>query len=151
MSTILGVPVISVTVPPCDRPDEFARCLAALGENQTAPDSLEIVVDDGSASAAAVEEAEDRPQVRLMRQPGAGPAAARNIGASAARGTYICFTDNDCEPQPDWVERLIASLRKRAAAVAGLTVNGSPKTPSLRRRSTFTTLGSCALRTNGLT
>jgi glycosyltransferase involved in cell wall biosynthesis len=108
------------------------------------------VVDDASASAAAVEEAEDRPQVRLM-QSGAGPAAARNSGASAALGTYICFTDDDCEPQPDWGERITASLRKRAAAVAGLTVNGLPETASLRRRTPFTTLGSCALPANGPT
>jgi glycosyltransferase involved in cell wall biosynthesis len=126
MPTTVGAPVISIIVPSRDRPDRLARCLAAL-EGQRSSDPAEIVVvDDGSANTAAVEEIADRPGVRLLRQVQAGPAAARNSGARAARGTYLCFTDDDCEPQPDWAERLIAPLRTGAAAVAGLTVNGSP-------------------------
>jgi glycosyltransferase involved in cell wall biosynthesis len=129
MSVSSDASVISVIVPTRDRPDRLARCLDAL-RNQTVVDSLEIVVvDDGSANPVALEGAADHPRVRLVRQPGAGPSAARNRGARAAGGTYVCFTDDDCEPQPDWVERLTATLRTGAAAVAGCTVNGSPGDP----------------------
>jgi glycosyltransferase involved in cell wall biosynthesis len=126
MPTTVGAPVISIIVPSRDRPERLARCLAAL-EGQRASDPVEIVVvDDGSAHPAALEGIAERPAVRLLRQVQAGPAAARNSGARAARGTYLCFTDDDCEPHPDWVERLTAPLRAGAVAVAGLTVNGSP-------------------------
>lgn len=129
MSATVGAPLISVIVPSRDRPDRLERCLAAL-ERQTVSEPFEIVVvDDGSADAAAVEKAAGRPGVRTLRQLSAGPAAARNSGARAARGTYLCFTDDDCEPQPDWVERLTAPLHTGGAAVAGLTVNGSADNP----------------------
>jgi glycosyltransferase involved in cell wall biosynthesis len=132
MVETVGERLISVVVPTRDRPDQLERCLAAL-ERQTASDSIEvIVVDDGSANRAAVEDAvKDRPQVRLVRLDGAGPAAARNRGVRAARGTYICFTDDDCEPRADWVERLAGSLGRGAAAAAGVTLTGSPGNPLL--------------------
>jgi glycosyltransferase involved in cell wall biosynthesis len=130
MAETVGAPLISVVVPTRDRPDQLERCLAALGQ-QTASGSIEvIVVDDGSANRAAVEDVvRDRSQVRLVRRAGAGPAAARNSGVRAARGTYICFTDDDCEPRADWVERLAGSLSRGAAAAAGVTLSGSPGNP----------------------
>jgi glycosyltransferase involved in cell wall biosynthesis len=130
MAETVVVPLISVVVPTRDRPDRLERCLAALAR-QTASDLIEvIVVDDGSANRAAVEEAvRARPRVRLVRQAGTGPAAARNRGVRAARGTYICFTDDDCEPRAEWAERLAASLSGGAAAAAGVTFSGFPGDP----------------------
>jgi glycosyltransferase involved in cell wall biosynthesis len=125
-----GEPLVSVVVPTRDRPNRLARCLTAL-ERQTAHEATEIVVvDDGSKEASAVESVlAGRPGIRLVRQSAAGPAAARNTGTRAARGRYVCFTDDDCEPRPDWVERMIASLRDGAAVTAGRTLNGAPENP----------------------
>jgi GT2 family glycosyltransferase len=130
MAETVGAPPISVVVPTRDRPDQLERCLAAL-ERQTASDSIEvIVVDDGSTNRVAVEEVvKHRPQVRLVRQGSRGPAAARNSGVHAARGTYVCFTDDDCEPKAQWVERLAGSLSAGAAAAAGVTLSDSPGNP----------------------
>jgi glycosyltransferase involved in cell wall biosynthesis len=130
MAETRGARLISVVVPTRDRPGQLERCLVAL-DGQTARDYLEIiVVDDGSANRAAIEEVvSGRPHVRLVRRAGAGPAAARNSGVQAARGAYICFTDDDCEPRPNWAERLAGSLVDGEAAVAGVTVNGSPENP----------------------
>jgi glycosyltransferase involved in cell wall biosynthesis len=129
MSETRDASVISVIVPTRDRPGQLARCLEAL-RNQTVVDSLEIVVvDDGSADPAALESAADHPKVRLVRQSRSGPSAARNRGVRAAHGAYVCFTDDDCEPQPDWAERLADRLQADASAVVGRTVNGSPGDP----------------------
>lgn len=48
------------------------------------------------------------PGVRLINQVNAGPATARNRGALEARGDILLFTDDDCVPQQDWLEAMLA-------------------------------------------
>jgi glycosyltransferase involved in cell wall biosynthesis len=51
-------------------------------------------------------------------EPGTGsPSRQRNIGWRAARGRLIAFTDDDCRPEPDWLERLVATADAVPAAV----------------------------------
>jgi glycosyltransferase involved in cell wall biosynthesis len=89
-----------------------------------------VVVDDGSTDADEVSAAvASQPLARLLRAAGAGPAAARNAGAAAATGTYVCFTDDDCEPEPAWAARLVRSLEAGADVVGGATVNGRAGDP----------------------
>jgi glycosyltransferase involved in cell wall biosynthesis len=118
------LPEITVVVPTRDRPDALHRCLAAL-DAQTAADRLEvIVVDDGSTDSDAVGGVVGRhPAARSIRHESrAGPAAARNTGARFASGTILCFTDDDCVPEPQWVERLATAIADGADAVAGTTL-----------------------------
>lgn len=100
----------------------LGRCLAALSA-QTAREQLEvIVVDDGSLAADEVAAVVARhAQARLIRRTGGGPAAARNAGAREARGSFLCFTDDDCAARPEWVERLVGALQQGADAAAGTT------------------------------
>jgi glycosyltransferase involved in cell wall biosynthesis len=125
-------PLISVVVPTRDRPRALGRCLEALSA-QTAIERLEVVVvDDGSVDGDAVAETVSRwPGARLRRQASSGPAAARNAGAHAARGRFICFTDDDCEPHEDWAERLVEALESTADAVGGRTI-GAPSDAIVR-------------------
>jgi glycosyltransferase involved in cell wall biosynthesis len=114
-----------VVVPTRDRPDSLRRCLDALAA-QTVLDELEvIVVDDGSAAAAEVQDAVERhPFARLIRQSHSGPASGRNVGAANSRGEFVCFTDDDCEPSPTWAERLARAIGSGADAAAGRTLTG---------------------------
>jgi glycosyltransferase involved in cell wall biosynthesis len=115
--------LISVVVPTRDRPEALSRCLDALAA-QTFEDGFEvIVVDDGSVAEDEIATVVGlHPCARLIRRFGHGPAAARNAGALAARGSFLCLTDDDCEPRLDWVERLVAPLQRGADAVAGTTL-----------------------------
>jgi glycosyltransferase involved in cell wall biosynthesis len=119
-----GKPAISVVVPTRDRPAALGACLAAL-DGQTFDEQLEVVVvDDGSDAASGIAGIVARhPKARLVRQRGAGPAAARNAGARQAGGETLCFTDDDCVPQIDWVEKLAAAIEDGADAVAGRTLS----------------------------
>ncbi len=97
---------VSVIIPAYNAARDLPRCLAAL-EQQTIPrDEYEIiVVDDGSTdNTAAVAEAAG---VRVLRLAHSGPAAARNAGVSVARAPIVVFTDADCEPVSDFLERLL--------------------------------------------
>jgi glycosyltransferase involved in cell wall biosynthesis len=123
-----GAPRVSVVVPSRDRPGPLSRCLAAL-EAQTIAEREVVVVDDGSTDAGAVAAVvRGAPHARLVRGAGRGPAAARNLGAAAARAPLLCFTDDDCRPSPGWAAALARRLDGPDApdAVAGPTCNGRP-------------------------
>jgi cellulose synthase/poly-beta-1,6-N-acetylglucosamine synthase-like glycosyltransferase len=106
---------ISVIVPAYNAAATLGRCLAALSE-QTLPPGEILVVDDGSRDETV--EIAHLYDVHVISQANAGPAAARNTGASVASGDLLLFTDADCAPARDWVERL-------AAPFVDLTVVGA--------------------------
>jgi GT2 family glycosyltransferase len=63
-------------------------------------------------------------------EPGTGsPSKQRNIGWRAARGELIAFTDDDCRPERDWLEKLLAA----AEAAPGVVVQGRTRPDPLER------------------
>jgi GT2 family glycosyltransferase len=119
---------VSVIVCTRNGRQRIGTCLAALG--RLAPGSHElIVVDDGSTDGTADEVAARFPQVRLVRISAQGLSAARNAGAAAATGEVLAFTDDDCEPDPEWLERLRRVFATgRFAAVGGPNLPPRPQT-----------------------
>jgi len=98
-----------------DRIDPCLRaCLAMLGRGFEI-----IVVDDGSSDGTADHIAHRYPEVRLIRLAAGGLSAARNAGAEAARGEILAFTDDDCEPDIEWVSRLRKGFGDETFAALG--------------------------------
>ena len=126
-------PQISVVIPTYNAEKTVSRCLQALTNQTVAPSSYEIVVvDDGSADGTrAVVQAFDG--VRLYAQDHAGPAVARNLGVAHARGTVVLFTDADCEPVADWIERMAAPLAG-ASHATDIEIVGAKGTYLTRQR-----------------
>lgn len=122
-------PSWSVIVPTRARPHQLAGCLAALGALRAGAEEPELIVvdDDPARSAGAVVAGSPvASRARLLSGAGHGPAAARNLGLREARGVRVAFTDDDCRPAPDWLERLGVALdRTGAEAAAGTTRNGA--------------------------
>lgn len=126
----------SIIVPTRDRHAQLAACLDALAELRYPASSFEVVViDDGSKAPVepVLAPRRDRLEIRLQTQPGAGPAQARNHGAVVARGRFLAFTDDDCAPAPDWLEKLATRLADKPDAVAG------GRTVNLRKDDLFAT------------
>src|SRR5689334_7107151 len=99
-SLLLVPPAASVVICSRDRHSELARTLAVLPALRSDAGQHEIIiVDDGSASPFDPDLAAG---AKLLRTPGLGLASARNVGLIAATGEIVCFTDDDCEPDPDW-------------------------------------------------
>jgi glycosyltransferase involved in cell wall biosynthesis len=106
----LSAPRFSVVVPTRGDGGNLQRLLDAL-ERQTLPrDQFEIVLAlDG---APAPQEVAARASLVVALPERRGPGAARNAGARAARGAWIAFTEDDCEPAPDWLEAAAARLAR---------------------------------------
>jgi GT2 family glycosyltransferase len=104
---------ISAIVPTFNRPGQLGHCLAGLERQTLARDQFEvIVVDDGGPSPLGAELVQAHPRIdlKVIRQPRQGPATARNTGVAAARAPFVAFTDDDCLPAQDWLERMLAGL-----------------------------------------
>lgn len=126
-------PALSVVIPTCNRPAQLAACLHSLAAQTLPPALFEIiVVDDGGAAPAAPALAPffSSLPLRHLRQPNAGPAAARNAGAALARGRWLAFTDDDCLPEPAWLQTLhSAFLLHPETLLGGATLNALPANP----------------------
>jgi glycosyltransferase involved in cell wall biosynthesis len=124
-----ALPTFSVVVPTYRRPTRLADCLHSLEKLDYPHDRFEVVVvDDGSG--APPDPGCVSVDVRVIAQPHAGPATARNTGAARARGDYLAFTDDDCQPEPDWLREFAAHLEGATdLAVGGRTVNALAENP----------------------
>ena len=108
---------VSVIVPAYNAANTLGDCLAALLDQSVGREQYEvIVVDDGSTDRTA-ELARAR-GVQVIRQEQRGAAAARNRGAHQARGETLLFTDADCQPAHDWIEKMLAPFARDEVAGA---------------------------------
>jgi GT2 family glycosyltransferase len=111
--------MLSVIIPARNCKEDLARCLECLGRS-TYRDFEVIVVDDASTddTVAAIPAS----QAHVLALPvQSGPAAARNRGAEAARGTYLLFLDADVCVHPETLEVIADGLaaHPEASAVFG--------------------------------
>ncbi len=123
----------SLIIPTYNRPQDLARCLAAIARLDYPRDDFEVlVVDDGGSVDLGPLVDAHRPamQLTLWRQPNSGPGIARNKGATHAAGQFLAFIDDDCAPQEGWLRALDAALaRKPDALVGGTVLNGLRDNP----------------------
>jgi GT2 family glycosyltransferase len=114
--------LFTVVIPTRRRDDLLAQCLERLGPDQQLGMSLlpytraasrpplplpsyeVLVTDDGGEHTAEAMLQKDFSWAGWTAGPRRGPAANRNHGARQARGDWIVFTDDDCLPEPGWLQ-----------------------------------------------
>lgn len=105
--------------------DDLARCLAALQACDPAPEAI-VLVDDGSPTPIVPPRG-----VTLVRQDNAGPANARNAGATrvpAGEDRVVVFVDADIVVPTDTFARLAVGFAADpdAAAIWGTVTAAHP-------------------------
>jgi glycosyltransferase involved in cell wall biosynthesis len=125
---------VSVIVATLDRPAALARCLDALLAGRRLPAEI-IVVDQGPERLARCElEARCACGVPLIHIPQArqGLSAARNTGLTNSRYPVVAVTDDDCIPDPAWIENIerIFEQPNPPDAVTGRVLPLGPETTS---------------------
>ena len=121
-------PRVSVVVCAYNSGRTMDACLASL-EKLTYPDYEVIVVNDGSTDRT-LDISESYPYCRIISQENKGLSVARNVGAAAATGEIVAYTDSDCVADPDWLNYLVGMMEARGLAACG-GPNFSPTETSL--------------------
>ncbi|HEY0814604.1 MAG TPA: mycofactocin biosynthesis glycosyltransferase MftF, partial [Pseudonocardia sp.] len=115
---------VTVVIPVRDRTEGLARLLTALAGE---PLGRVIVVDDGSADPAAVQEVTRTAGADVVRHPvSRGPAAARNAGLAAASTPFVAFLDSDVVPRPGWLPALLARFADPAVGLVAPRIVALP-------------------------
>ncbi|HMF54808.1 MAG TPA: glycosyltransferase [Pyrinomonadaceae bacterium] len=127
------LPFFSIIVPTYERPAQLEICLRALARLDYPLERFEVlIVDDGSANPPGdiVERFRGLLDVRLFSQKNTGPAGARNFGATHARGQFLAFTDDDCEPDAGWLRGFASHLAVTPdRIIGGRTLNALQHNP----------------------
>ncbi|HNX74641.1 MAG TPA: glycosyltransferase [Candidatus Rifleibacterium sp.] len=100
----------SVIVPVYNGGEGLARCLMALSRQVTGFAFEVIVVDDASSEdiSRQIDSFSAKMTLRCHRlAKNSGPGAARNAGVALAQNNILLFTDADCVPATDWVEKML--------------------------------------------
>ena len=117
---------ISVIIPTNRSPDVLAPCLMALASQSMALDRFEVlVVNDGAMHdlSSLVSRATERGlRLRVLDVPHGGPGPARNHGAKEAVGELLVFTDDDCVPEPGWLEAYASATTSEPGSLLGGSV-----------------------------
>ena len=99
---------ITVILPTYRRPQDLARCLAAL-QKQTRPadEVLVIVRDTDTETWSFLNTLAPEPlslQILTVMVP--GTIAALNLGLESCQGDILAFTDDDAEPHANWLAQI---------------------------------------------
>jgi len=105
--TAVPKPSYSVIIPAYNAEKTIGACLEGVSRQSLPEAAYEIIlVDDGSTDATA--ELARAFDLKYLFQENQGPASARNYGASNACGDIFLFTDSDCVPDYQWIEKMTA-------------------------------------------
>jgi glycosyltransferase involved in cell wall biosynthesis len=123
-------PEVAVVVSTHDRPGRLRRLFDALAEQTIGTDRFEIVVCHDSNGPETEELLRTHPLAaagtlrHLTLEPdSAWPGHKRNRAWRESRAPLVAFTDDDCRPPADWLERVLEAC----AANPGAIVQGATR------------------------
>lgn len=115
----LNHPFVSIIIPTYNDSERLKKCLQALDHQTYNQNQYEVIVVDNNSTEDLKSVVIQFCQATYEFEPTVGSYAARNSGISAAKGTILGFTDSDCIPSPDWIEKGISHLSDECQYIAG--------------------------------
>lgn len=118
--SVQHTPLISIIIPVKNEGDNVRATITSLFNCRTNHSYEVIVVDDASTdNCCYFLTQQPSPQIQLITTEGIGAAAARNLGADHAKGSYLVFCDAHLTFENFWIDRLMdLILAKKADGVA---------------------------------
>ena len=100
---------IAVVIPVWNGESVIGRCLDALERQSLPRDAFQLIVVDNGSSDSTPQIVQSRSGIEFLREDTPGSYAARNLGIAHVRAPITAFTDADCIPDSDWLEKIIAA------------------------------------------
>lgn len=121
----------SVVIPARNSAQTLGATIDALRNGTRQPD--EIIVVDGCSTDRTVAIARQR-SVRTVHNHKKHTAAARQSGVTSSDGDVIAFTDSDCIPASDWLERIAGHFESdpELDGVGGKVLLSAPRNETQR-------------------
>jgi glycosyltransferase involved in cell wall biosynthesis len=114
---------LSVVVCTRGRPAQLGGCLERFRGLSSAAAWELVVVDngpgDGTSEVLRRYRSEARHPVTVVEEPKPGLGRARNRGWEAAGGELIAYTDDDCYPAHDYLDRIVECFQDRSLGFLG--------------------------------
>jgi glycosyltransferase involved in cell wall biosynthesis len=126
----------TVIIPSFKRPADLQRCLAAIAIQSRAADEVLVVGRNGDPDTSEIVCVlrHSLSSLRLVEVAQPGLIAALNCGLHCAAGDILAFTDDDAEPEADWLQRIENSFADASiGAVGGRDWLQLPDEPALFR------------------
>ncbi len=112
---------LAVLIPTYGRPQAVAELCDRLDAQNLSPQRFEVVVvDDGSPEPVTLDPSAYSFRLTVLRQPNAGPAAARNRGLEVVMAPLVLILNDDAVPEPELCAEHLAAHAGRTDRVAVL-------------------------------
>jgi cellulose synthase/poly-beta-1,6-N-acetylglucosamine synthase-like glycosyltransferase len=128
-------PTVSVIVPIYNGERDLPGLIDCLRHQTYPADRVEyILVDNGSCDRTPTILAQTSnpavsPPFKCLQETALQSAyAARNTGIRNATGDILAFTDADCYPQPDWLEKLVQGFQEPQVGLVAGAITALPGT-----------------------
>lgn len=109
MKNLVGMdatsPFVSIIIPAYNDSVRLQHCLTLLTSQSYPNDRYEVVVIDNNSTEDIKSLVASFSQAVYAFEAAPGSYSARNLGLSIAKGEILGFTDSDCAPSPDWIEK----------------------------------------------
>lgn len=122
---------VTIAIPSLHRPDLTAHCIEFIQKQTLPADSWEIVVIENAAQAGEMLPDPLPPNTSRLELPNnEGTTGSINRAVAATESRYVLLLNNDVELEPDYMEKLVASLDRdpRLGFVTGKLLRATQRT-----------------------
>ncbi len=109
----------SVIIPVYKNWEIFEKCYQRLKDQTFEESEIEILVINNSPENPVPSSLSILSNTKIIDQPIPGSYASRNLGVSISQGDILAFTDSDCLPENDWLEKAEKAMTGEADLIGG--------------------------------
>ena len=96
---------VSVIIPTYKDDERLNKCIEALNKQTYPKELFEVIVVNNDINSEINIFVEHSLNLKIFKEAKPGSYAARNFGIKHAEGEILAFTDSDCIPHIDWLDR----------------------------------------------